>query len=190
MMPNDAKGRAAEYYIINTIEKTGHVYLPCKKIGSSTVDLTSKLDLDVAVERFHDLLPNKLPTVATMFVPSSPKYSDIDFLIFDPVKSSLHVVQVTVMAEPWRHSNTWKTGAPAKKGQPDQMTIYDHWVKFCKPLITSKIWFVAVPLDSKIQPKGNAKPKEFLKEYSDHAWVGFNDPDCATHFPILSSFKH
>jgi len=183
-LPNDAKGRAAEYYIIHAITKRGHLTLPCYSVGQNTLD--TKLDLDVAVERFHNLVPADVPTTATLFVPASPKYKDIDFLLFDPSTSSLYCIQVTVQADPWKHPNTWKPG----DGTPAGRTIYDEWMDFCAPTTTTKIWFVAVPLDETIQPKGKAKPKAFLAECVDHKWVDFNDPECKTYFPILSSFKH
>jgi hypothetical protein len=178
-LPNDAKGRMVAYYIIQCITKDCHLTLP---VGDDVVEET--LNVDVHVVRFHTILPPHLPTnKVTLFVPASPRYTDVDFLLFDPQQSSLYSFQVTVQAEPWAHSNTWIAGTPQNR------TIYDEWLDFCSPKKTTKIWVVATSLGTSIKPKGKGKPKKFLMERADHRWVKFGDSDVQRQFPALQCFN-
>lgn len=183
-LPNDAKGRMAEYYIIQCLTKHRHLTLPLYPVRGDIRD--DRLDVDLVVERFHDIIPPHLPTHLTLFVPSSAKYNDVDFLLFDPHTSRLYCFQVTVQAEPWEHANTWIAGDGTSKGR----TIYDEWMKFCSPNMTTKVWFVVTSLGKAIQPKTKgAKPKKFLAECTTHKWVTFGDPEVKQHFPALKYFK-
>lgn len=181
-LPNDAKCRLAQHYIIECLTKRRHISLRLYPIKAD--DKIRDLDQDVDVDRFYCLLPTGLPD-SDLFIPSSEKYNGIAFFLFDHTEAHLYCFQVTVQGEPWVDFNEWAAGTDSKR------TIFDGWMDFCSPDMISMVWFVSNPLEVEFQRELNSTEptKKVLDECSHHFWIPLSDPTVQSQFPALEYFR-
>ena len=177
-LTNDAKGRMAEYYIINCLQKSRKICLPDLAYVGGHQFGGRDVNTPIRVERFHGLtVPEKLPPgdLAVLFVPSSGKYPDIDFFLYEPGLHRLLAFQVTVRTEPWYHPSTSK--------------VLSHWKEFC-PADTDiiKVWFTLFPLGAAFKPTSDAQ-RSFLAQCKGDLCLDFSQAPVRAAFPALSHLK-
>jgi hypothetical protein len=137
---NDVKGRALEKYILAQIEKNKFFSCTIAKIDLKndekdkwkTIDLVFK---NLAIVPYYgNGLPGKVDwTTATVFIPQSTNYPNIDMMLWDPAKALLVAVQITNVDPISKHKN--KFYKINDKGKPADM-----WQNKCKDC--KEMWFL------------------------------------------------